>query len=340
MKTQSTPKIIICWALLAVICLGFTTYSALVFNQTSITMTMVLFSLLVIILFGIYAWLLKKHMLFILNQLSDLISSLIDGRENEVFSSLNDDMLSKLQTQVTKLSGILKAQNVRLLKDRDEIQSLIADISHQLKTPLANLHIYHDLLQDPDLTAAERRDFMQSMQGQMEKLSFLMESMIKMSRLESGIIQLKPQPASLNQTSLAAIKQVYQKAQSKNIPISFEAGRDIVIKHDPNWTAEAVFNLLDNAVKYTSPGGHIKVNLEKYELFARLDISDTGSGLAEAEINQVFKRFYRGENARHEEGVGIGLFLSRQIIEKQGGYIKVSSRIGEGSVFSVFLPID
>ena len=181
---------------------------------------------------------------------------------------------------------------------------------------------------------------MQNMQNQLEKLSFLMESMIKMSRLESGIIQLNLQLENLNETCLAAIRHVFQKAQAKNIEIKLEANRDIYLKHDRNWTAEAIFNILDNAVKYTQSGGLVIVKIKNYELFARVEIIDNGVGLDEAEINKIFKRFYRGENAHDQEGVGIGLYLSREIIQKQGGYIKVYSKKAEGSIFSLFLPLN
>ena len=340
MKMSLTAKMILCFSVLLTMCIGFTVYVALHFEKSRVTLTTALFSIMVIVLFVAFTFTLKKHMFSILIQLSDVISALIDGRENEVFSVLNDDLLSKLQAQVTKLSGILVAQNSRLKNERDEIKSLISDISHQLKTPLANLRVYFDLLQDQNLAPAQREEFMHNMQGQLEKLSFLMDSMIKMSRLESGVIQLSPQMASLNETSLTAIRQVYQKAQVKNIHLSFDAGQDIQLQHDRNWTAEAIFNLLDNAVKYTPGGGSVNVSLEKYELFARLDITDTGSGLDEVEINHVFKRFYRGENARHQEGVGIGLYLLREIIQKQGGYVKVRSKKDEGSTFSLFLPLN
>jgi len=340
MKMSMTAKMILCFSVLLTMCIGFTVYVAMFIESSRVTLTTALFCIMVIVLFVAFSLILKKHMLFILIQLSEVISALIDGREHEVFSASNDDLLSKLQAQVTKLSGILLAQNSRLKNERDEIKSLISDISHQLKTPLANLRVYFDLLQDQSLAPAQREEFMHNVQGQLEKLSFLMDSMIKMSRLESGVIQLSPQMASLNETSLTAIRQVYQKAQVKNIHLSFDAGQDIQLQHDRNWTTEAIFNLLDNAVKYTPGGGSVNVSLEKYELFARLDITDTGSGLDEVEINHVFKRFYRGENARHQEGVGIGLYLLREIIQKQGGYVKVRSKKDEGSTFSLFLPLN
>ncbi|HZK84192.1 MAG TPA: HAMP domain-containing sensor histidine kinase [Desulfosporosinus sp.] len=340
MNMSLTAKMALCFSVLLTMCIGFTVYVAIFFENSRLTLTMALFSIMVIALFVAFKITLKKHMLSFLIQLSDVISALIDGRENEAFSVLNDELLSKLQAQVTKLSRILVAQNNRLKKDRDDIKSLISDISHQLKTPLANLRVYFDLLQDQSMTSAQREEFMQTMQGQLDKLSFLMDSIIKMSRLESGVIQLNPQMVSLNETSLTAIRQVYQKAQAKNIQLSFDEGQDIQLQHDSNWTTEAIFNLLDNAVKYTPSGGSVNVSLEKYEFFARLDITDTGSGLDEVEINQIFKRFYRGENARHQEGIGIGLYLLREIIQQQGGYIKVRSKKDEGSTFSLFLPLN
>jgi len=340
MKMSLTGKMIFCFSVLLTMSIGFTVYVAILFDNIRLTLTVALFSIMVIALFVGFTFILKKHMLSILIQLSDVISALIDGRENEAFSVLNDELLSKLQAQVTKLSRILVAQNNRLKKERDDIKSLISDISHQLKTPLANLRVYFDLLQDQSLTSVQREEFMQNMQGQLEKLSFLMDSMIKMSRLESGVIQLNPQMVSLNETCLTAIRQVYQKAQAKNIHISFDEGQDIQLQHDRNWTTEAIFNLLDNAVKYTQSGGSVNVSLEKYELFARIDITDTGSGLDEVEINHIFKRFYRGENARHQEGIGIGLYLLREIIQQQGGYVKVRSKKDEGSTFSLFLPFN
>jgi len=274
----------------------------------------------------------------ILIQLSEVIESITDMNENEVFSVLNDDMLSKLQSQVIKLTNILKAQNRRIKYERDEIKSLISDISHQLKTPLANLKLYYEILQDTSISKEEYEEFNFNMKSQIEKLSFLLESMIKMSRLESGIIKLNPKKVSLNDICLTAIKQVYKKAKDKNIEIKFNDTEDIVLNIDKNWTTEAVFNIIDNAIKYTNNNGTIVVHSIKYEMFARINVTDNGIGIDEEEINSIFKRFYRGEGSENEEGVGIGLYLSRQIIEKQSGYIKVKSKPLKGSIFSIFIP--
>jgi signal transduction histidine kinase len=330
-------KIVILFLLLLAISAGFDLYILFKYKNIILTIEITFFCIVILSMYSVFIFTIRKYGQKILAQLSDMLSAIIDMRESEVFSVLEDDMLSKLQAQVIKLTDILNMQNKKLKKEHEEIKILISDISHQLKTPVTNLKIYCDLLQDNSLSHKQREDFTNNIQSQLDKLSFLMDSMIKMSRLESGIIALNPQLGSLNKTCLAAIKQVYQKALQKNIEVSFLENEDIFTKHDTNWTTEAIFNVLDNAVKYTQAGGSVTLSIEKYEMYARINIIDNGSGILEADINNIFKRFYRGKNTLNEEGVGLGLYLAREIITKQEGYIKVSSEKGKGSMFSIFL---
>lgn len=161
---------------------------------------------------------------------------------------------------------------------------------------------------------------------------------MKMSRLETSLIHLEVKPARIFDTLFQALSQVGAKAEFKEIQLSCSCDEDLVVSHDPKWTQEALFNILDNAVKYTPEGGRITVNTEVWEMFTKIDISDTGIGIAREHYEDIFKRFYREGKVHLEEGVGIGLYLSRQIITRQGGYIRVSSKEGEGTTFSVFLP--
>lgn len=279
----------------------------------------------------------KKQMQDVFLQLSEVIAAITDMRETEIFSVLDDNMLSKLQSQVIKLSGILKMQNSKLEKEKNEIKSLISDIAHQLKNPLSNLNLYISFLKDRCLDESSRQEYVNNISNQLEKLNWLMESMIKMSRLEIGIIQLKPEESSVNELLLTSLKQVYHKAERKGMDMEFIPDEDIKLTADIKWTSEAITNILENAVKYTGDGGRIAINVYKYEMYARIDIRDNGPGFEEAEINNIFKRFYRGPNARQQDGAGIGLYLSREIVTRQNGYIKVKSKPGEGSIFSVFL---
>lgn len=339
MRLSIKTKLIMLFFLFFTICLSFNLYILFEYKNITLNIEVALFSVIVLSLNFIYLLTIRKYGQELLSQLSDMISALIDMREDEVFSVLKDDMLSKIQSQVIKLTGILNMQNKRLQKDHDEIKALISDISHQLKTPVANLKIYCELLQNDSLSHKQREDFTNNIQSQLDKLSFLMDSMIKMSRLESGIIVLSPQLGSLNKTCLAAIKQIYIKAVQKNIEVCFQENVDVLIKHDHNWTTESIFNILDNAVKYTQSGGIVTLRVEKYEMYARIDIMDNGPGILESDINNIFKRFYRGSNTSNKEGVGLGLYLAREIITKQDGYIKVSSEKRKWSKFSLFLPL-
>ena len=175
------------------------------------------------------------------------------------------------------------------------------------------------------------------MEGQTKKLQSLIDALVKTSRLESGVIALHPVPGKLLPMLESAVSQLAPKAAAKGIPIVLEA-TDADAVFDPKWTEEAIYNLLDNAVKYTSAGGAVRVTVTAYQMFSAIHVSDTGPGIAEEEQPRVFQRFYRGAEHAEEEGVGIGLYLVRQIAEGQGGYVKVSSQSGAGSTFSLYLP--
>lgn len=298
-----------------------------------------IFSVSIIVICTIFIILVSRNVNTTLEALSQTIESIIEDNPKDTFSTIEDTMLSKLQSQILKLSDILKSHNIRQQKEKDDITALISDISHQLKTPLANLNMYNSLLLDEKLDENKRKKFTKNMENQLEKLNWLMESLIKMSRLETGIIKLNTQNQFISQTVLQSILMISPKAEEKGINITFN-GEDVSLIHDTKWTQEAIFNILDNAVKYSSEDTEIDVLITKYELFCRIDIEDEGDGIMESDINKIFTRFYRGENTKNTEGVGIGLFLSRKIIAEQGGYIKVKSTLGKGSVFSIFLPLD
>lgn len=311
----------------------------LVFESSTAAVVLAGAGVLVLFLFWIQQRMFRSETGRVLQQLSDLLEALIDLREIDTVSTLGDDLFSKLQMQTLKLTGILRAHNQQIAQERDNIQQLISDIAHQLKTPLANLQLYASFLLDEGLSPNERREFSGNICIQLDKLTWLMENLIKLSRLESGVIQLTPRRTSVNSVILSALHQCCQKAQDKGIAVEFFPQGEVVALLDEKWTAEALFNLLDNAVKYTQPGGRIAVRVEAYEIYLRIDIEDTGSGVSEEEIPRLFQRFYRGSNAREEEGVGVGLYLTREIVSRQDGYIKVESKLGKGSRFSVFLPL-
>ena len=319
--------------------IGFNIWVDLSLKKINISLGLLIFSLFIISMIFIQERLYKNYMEDIFIDLSDMLGTIIDMKNEVVFSTMDDTIFSKLQYQTIKLTNILTEKNKRIENDRNEIKSLISDIAHQLKTPITNLKMYGEFLQDESLSNEERKEFNEIIMMSLDRLSFLVDSMIKMSRLESGVINLRPQLNDLNGTVLLAISQVQKKARNKNIHIKLENIDKVETIHDINWTAEAVFNILENAVKYTPENGNIEVVVRSYEMFVRIDIEDNGIGIDEEEIPKLFSRFYRGKNVGDVEGIGIGLYLTREIVSKQGGYIKINHK-KVGSSFSMFLPIN
>ena len=272
----------------------------------------------------------------LLEQITLLIEALVEQQERQIFSEAEDTLTARLQHQLLKLRNILTAQNQMLAQEKEQIKTLISDISHQIKTPVAAANTFAELLGDGELSAEERIEYIATLQMSLGKLTFLTNSLIKMSRLESGIISLKPEKNSLNEIVLQAVKTVYAKAKEKGILITFECDQTFEAVLDFNWTAEAISNVIDNAVKYTPQGGFVRLQITEYPSFLRLDISDSGVGIPEEEQAKIFGRFYRGKQSVGTDGVGIGLYLTREIINKQNGYMKVSSD-ENGSTFSMFL---
>lgn len=272
----------------------------------------------------------------LLEQITLLIEALVEQQERIVFPENEDTLTARLQHQLLKLRNILTVQNEMLTQEKEQIKTLISDISHQIKTPIAAANTFAQLLSDKEVSDEERTEYITTLQSSLEKLTFLTNSLIKMSRLESGIISLKPERNSLNDIVLQAVKTVYAKVKSKSIIITFDCEQNFEALLDFNWTAEAITNVLDNAVKYTPHGGVIRLQITEYPSYLRLDISDSGIGIPEDEQAKVFGRFYRGKQSAGIDGVGIGLYLTRDIVNKQNGYIKVASD-ENGTTFSVFL---
>ncbi len=309
-----------------------------IFSKTiKVSFIVGIFSVCIIGIFFIYRLIYKKYMKNIFIELSNMLSTIIDMREDIVFSTIEDSLFSKLQHQTIKLTNILKNKSKQIEDERNEIQELISDIAHQLKTPLTNLKMYGEFLRDESLSEDEKKEFFEIVMCSLNRLSFLVESMIKMSRLEGGVITLKYNLSNLNDTILMSINQVQKKVKEKNINITLEEVDKIKIYHDKNWISEAIFNLLENAVKYSTNNSKIDIKIQSYEMFVRIDVKDNGIGIQEDELPKIFRRFYRGSNVGDIEGIGIGLYLTREIVSKHGGYIKVKSN-NNGSIFSVFLP--
>lgn len=270
----------------------------------------------------------------LIQRLDAMLTAAMEGEFSE--ASFDESCLSALESRLARYlaASALSARNLQAQKD--QISALISDISHQTRTPVANLQLYSQLLEEQPLTPQGRR-CAQAISAQSEKLQTLIEALVKSSRLETGILALHPEPGPLAPMVARAAAQYAPKAQAKQIRLTVGQTEGEAL-FDPKWTEEALCNLLDNALKYTPAGGSVTVEVRPYEMFTAVCVQDTGPGIPEEEQAKIFGRFYRAPGAYQAEGVGIGLYLTRQIAAGQGGYVRVNSAPGQGSRFSLYLP--
>ena len=279
----------------------------------------------------------KKLSLFT-DGLCQTLDHMMDSTDRPQVDYEAETLLSRISHRLERLYNVMQKTRHTAEGEKEELQSLVSDISHQTKTPIANLLLYSELLLEEDTgnLSAQMCENIVQLHAQSEKLQFLIDSLVKLSRLENGILQLAPQEEALKPMLTLAVKETESKARAKGLELILH-DMDEKAYFDSKWTLEAICNILDNAVKYTNEGS-ISLSVTAYEMFVRIDIKDSGIGIKEEELPKIFSRFYRSEDTKNMEGVGIGLYLSRQIISGEGGYIKVSSVYGRGSTFSVFLP--
>lgn len=272
-------------------------------------------------------------------QLMCSLDAILAGEKALVFFEDKDTLDGKLQAKLCQLGEVMEQKAQENLCQREQLETMIADISHQVKTPIASIRMYHSLLERKELEPKKREEFLEAVERQVDKLEFFMKSMIRMSRLETGIVQVQPEKSSVSALVAQAVCDVALKAEQKKIEIVIEESEELTAYFDKRWTAEAVFNILDNSVKYTQDGGRIVLSAGKTDFYVRIGIKDNGRGIAEARIPLIFKRFYREPESANVEGVGLGLYLAREIVMKQKGFIEVHSSEGTGTTVYVNLPV-
>ena len=251
--------------------------------------------------------------------------------------TFNETLLSKIESKMLRFLEQSKLKQDQIESERERVRSLISDISHQTKTPLANIALYMQLLAEQNLTD-EQIKLVTQVSVSADKLTFLIQSLVKTSRLESGIVKIKPSPGNVHNLTAVTVTECESLAEAKDIKLSCDyGGKPVTALYDSRWCAEALFNIVENAVKYTPEKGCVTISVTEFEMFVRIDVTDSGRGIREEDLPKVFGRFWRAAESAESPGVGIGLYLAREIITACGGYIKVSSQLGEGSTFSVFL---
>jgi signal transduction histidine kinase len=263
---------------------------------------------------------------------------MLDDALNGSFAarSYDESLLSKIEAKMARFLDRSRLRREQIESERERVSSLISDISHQTKTPLANITLYAGLLAEQDLTD-EQSALAHQIAASADKLSFLIRSLVKTSRLESGIIKIASKANDIAELVSSAVSECENASAAKAVKLTIGSVSPLTAVFDARWCTEALFNIIDNAVKYTPEGGSVTVKSSEYEMFIRIDVTDTGRGIREDDLPKVFMRFWRAAESLDSPGSGLGLHLAREIITACGGYIKVESKIGVGSTFSVFL---
>ena len=307
-------------------------------KQTAVLLAGGALSLCALVWFFLLTLAFGKRLSLFTSDLCQTLDHMIEGEVAPRRAEDSETMLARISHRLSRLYQIMQENRRKVDEERKELQALVSDISHQVKTPVSNLKMAADTLLEKSMAEAERTDFIQGIRTQTDKLDFLFQALVKTSRLETGVIQLDKKPGRLFETIVQAMSGIVYAAEKKQIAVSVDCPEDLTLSHDSKWTSEALFNLLDNAVKYTPAGGNISVSVVAWEMYVEVKVTDTGKGISESNQAAIFRRFYREEEVHEQQGVGIGLYLAREIVTRQGGYIKVISELGQGSTFSIMLP--
>ena len=287
---------------------------------------------------GLFLYYFQKKLALFTDSLCRMLYDMMDRAARPEMDYEAETLLARISHRLERLYHVMQKSRDTIAKEKADLQSLLSDISHQTKTPVANLKMLNETMLTRPISEEQRREFLQATGSQLDKLDFLIQAMVKTSRLESGMITLEKKDTLVEETLVKGINGILALMEKRNLELTVDCPEGLTVSHDSRWTSEALFNLLDNAVKYTPAGGSIHVSVQNWEMYLKIDVSDTGRGIPEREQAAIFKRFYREEAVHDVNGIGIGLYLAREIITMQGGYIWVTSQVGKGSTFSVFLP--
>lgn len=269
------------------------------------------------------------------NQLSLLTKDVLENRYDTSLPSSTEGDFSYLFDRFDQMRLALKGNMMALQKEKKFLVQLLSDITHQLKTPLASLILFIEIMNEKKISAEQRKTFLKNSHQQLERMEWLIQAFLKLAKLDAGAIMLKKEMQSLNETILRSIDLLRGKAHQKGVEVEFETNGNINIPHDRQWLGEAVVNIIENAIEHTPVGGCVKIVVEDTPLHFKIRIQDNGEGIERVELSKIFQRFYQGSNRKKGNTVGVGLSLSNTIVEAHDGYIEVESEKGKGSIFSL-----
>ena len=290
-----------------------------------------IFSLALFVVFLFYNRSRKKQTKII----TECIRQINKGDYTLVAENYSEDELSLLNDEIYKTAVMLREQAENSNKDRINLKDSLSDISHQLKTPLTSVIVMLDnMLDDDEMPVEIRRQFMWSMKRQTNNISFLVKSILTLSKLDANTVAFKKSDVSISEIISECVGNTEVLAEINEVEVKAEVDSEFDINCDRKWLCEALTNIIKNCIEHTSPEGWVKIKAEKNKIYALISIEDNGCGIAPEDLPHIFKRFYKGKNS-DDNSVGIGLALAKTIIEKDDGYITVDSEVGKGTRFEI-----
>ncbi len=268
-----------------------------------------------------------------MSELADELNSILHGSENYDLDKFSEGELSILESELSKLIVTLRQQSENLKNDKVFLAESLADISHQLKTPLTSINLSVAMLSAPDITEERRLELTRDADRSLTRIEWLVSALLKMSRLDAGMAELARERVTLREVLDLAAAPLAIPLELREVELADEVGSEAFIG-DATWTSEALGNLLKNSMEHTQPGGVIRLQSRENALFCELTIHDSGPGFDIADLPHLFERFYRGKNAT-PQSVGIGLALSRAIIAAEGGSLTAENARDGGALFTV-----
>ena len=279
------------------------------------------------------------YVLYVINenrkikQIDKYIKDILNNKDTFDIRDYNEDELSKLKNDIYKITMLLKEEKENTLSEKKNLEVILSDISHQIKTPLTSMYLINDLLLDDNLDKKKRKEFLNKNRLQLERIEWLVTSLLKISRLDSGTIKLKKEKININNLIEKVVEPLKIPIELKNQKLIINSPNDLFIKVDLNWTIEALINILKNAYEHTKINGEIKIDVLDNPIYTEINITDNGEGISKDDINHIFERFYKGEN--NKESIGIGLNMAKTIIEKENGIIEVTSEKNKYTTFKI-----